>query len=87
MFCLHICIHTVCLGGACGGQKALDLLELWLWMIVRYDVGARSPGPLQGQRVIQSHLSIPFKRFYFMYMRILPVCMLGYPVLHGTIGV
>jgi hypothetical protein len=41
---------TIWLVGACGGQKALNLLELGLWVIVRYNVCAETPGALKGSK-------------------------------------
>ena len=39
--CVHICLCTSCVFGACGGQKrALDALELELQMVVSHHMGA-----------------------------------------------
>lgn len=40
MFCLHVCMCTVWVPGARGGQKATDPLELELWVIVSRYVGS-----------------------------------------------
>lgn len=38
---LHLCICTMCVPGAIGGQKgSMDPLELELWMVVNHHVGA-----------------------------------------------
>ena len=50
MFCLDICLCTMCMPGACRGQKrALDSLELELQRTVHYHLGAGklSLGPLE----------------------------------------
>ena len=40
VFGLHVCMCTMCMPGAHGGQKrALDLLELQLWMLESHHVG------------------------------------------------
>lgn len=40
MFCLHECIHTMCMLSVQAGQKrAWDALELEFWMAVNHHVG------------------------------------------------
>lgn len=41
MFCLHVDMCTMCVPGACGGQrKVLDPPELELQVVVSHDIGA-----------------------------------------------
>ena len=43
LFFLHVCLCTVCMPDAHGGQRrALDLLKLELQMVVNHCVGARN---------------------------------------------
>ena len=40
MFCLHVWLFTSCMLDTCRGQKASDLLEVELEMVVSYHVDA-----------------------------------------------
>lgn len=45
IFCLHLCLHNICVPDACGGQKRpLDHPELDLWIILSQHMGSTKPG-------------------------------------------
>lgn len=47
IFCLHVCLCSTSMSGACKGQKgALDPLELDMEPVVSYHVDARSQTPV-----------------------------------------
>lgn len=51
MFCLYVCTCTICMPGACGGQKrASDTLKQEFWMDAREplcECWEQNSGPLQ----------------------------------------
>lgn len=53
-FCLHVCMSTTCVPGACGGQGrgALDLSEMELLIAVSCHVGGINLGPLETEQVL-----------------------------------
>lgn len=49
VFCLHVCLCTTCMFGACGGQKVSEILDLELQFVVRSQVGAGILNPVSTQ--------------------------------------
>ena len=63
MFCLYVCLCTLCVPDACGGQKKVsDLLDLELQMIVSCHVGAESRSSAGAARVL-----FFFLRFTYLF--------------------
>jgi hypothetical protein len=40
VFCLHVCMCTMCMPGACDQKKVPDPLELELWMVVSHHLSS-----------------------------------------------